>query len=74
MQDEIFDLFLVGGVFKAGRPVLGPLQAELRSRAPKARKRKPRLPPAVGAVLMALDAAGIPIGPRQLRRLPSTLS
>jgi len=74
MQDEIFDLFLVGGVFKAGRPVLGPLQAELRSRAPKARIRKPRFPPAVGAVLMALDAAVIPIGPRQLRRLPSTLS
>jgi N-acetylglucosamine kinase-like BadF-type ATPase len=74
MQHEPFDLFLVGGVFKAGRFVLGPLRAELRSRAPRARLRKPRFPPAIGAVLMALDAAGVPAGPRITRRLPVTLS
>jgi glucosamine kinase len=74
MQDESFDLFLVGGVFNVGRPILGPLRAELRVRAPKARIRKPRFPPAVGAVLMALDAAGIPTGPRLVRRLRSTIS
>ncbi|HEY6102703.1 MAG TPA: BadF/BadG/BcrA/BcrD ATPase family protein [bacterium] len=73
MQHEPFDLFLVGGVFKAGRPVLGPLRTELRSRAPRARIRKPRFPPAIGAVLMALAAAGVPAGPGVGRRLPETL-
>lgn len=73
MQYEPFDLFLVGGVFKAGRPVLGPLRTELRSRAPGARIRKPRFPPAIGAVLMALAAAGVPAGPGIARRLPATL-
>jgi len=73
MQGETFDLFLVGGVFLAGTPVIGPLRAELRSRAPHARIRKPRFPPAAGAVLMALDAAGIHPDRPVLRRLSTAV-
>lgn len=73
MQNEAFDLFLVGGVFRVGKPVIGPLRSELRSRAPRARIRKPRFPPAVGAVLMALEAAGVRPTPSTLRRLGRTL-
>jgi hypothetical protein len=73
MQDETFDLFLVGGVFLIGTPVIGPLRSGLRSQAVHARIRRPRFPPALGAVLMALEAAGVRPTPSTLRRLGRTL-
>ena len=74
MNREPFDLFLVGGVFAMGAPVVEPLRAVVRVRAPRGRIRRPRYPPAVGAVFMALDASGIRLTPQILRRLRSTLA
>jgi N-acetylglucosamine kinase-like BadF-type ATPase len=74
MANEAFDLFLVGGVFKAGALVVGPLRSELRSRAPQARVRTPRFPPAVGAVLMAFEALEVTVTPRMLRRLKTAVT
>jgi len=69
MLNERFELFLVGGVFAAGRLVLDPLREVARSAAPQCVIRPPRYPPAVGAVLMAYRAAGIEPGAQVLRRL-----
>ena len=74
MSREPFDLFLVGGVFAMGAPVVEPLRAVVRLRAPRCRIRRPRHPPAAGAVLMALEAAGIRLTPQILRRLRATLA
>jgi N-acetylglucosamine kinase-like BadF-type ATPase len=74
MQGEPFELFLVGGVFVIGPPMVASLRAELRSGAPRCRIRKPRFPPAVGGVLMALEAAGIRPTSSILRRLASGLT
>ena len=69
MLNERFELFLVGGVFAAGRLVLDPLREVARSAAPHCLIRPPRYPPAVGAVLMAYRAAGIEPGAQVLQRL-----
>jgi N-acetylglucosamine kinase-like BadF-type ATPase len=73
LQGRPFDLFLVGGVFKGGRLVVDPLREALRRKAPGATPRRPRFPPAVGAVLIAYESAGIPVDRRVLSRLPRTL-
>ena len=73
MESEMFELFLVGGIFHVGTPVIDPLRAALRSRALRPRIRKPRFSPAVGAVFMALEAAGVQRGSagwRRLRKFP----
>jgi N-acetylglucosamine kinase-like BadF-type ATPase len=65
-----FDVFIVGGVFRAGSLVTGPLRAALRRQAPGARVRSPRFPPALGAVIMAFEAAGLHLDRRVLSRFP----
>ncbi|MGH2425933.1 MAG: BadF/BadG/BcrA/BcrD ATPase family protein [bacterium] len=52
-----FDLFPLGGVFAARRPVLDSLRSTVLSRAPRCRIKQPKYPPVIGAVLMALDEA-----------------
>jgi N-acetylglucosamine kinase-like BadF-type ATPase len=74
LEGGAFDLFLVGGVFKVGRLVVGPLQEALRRRAPGAHIRRPRFPPAVGAVLLAFEAAGLRADRGVLGRFPPSLS
>lgn len=69
MLNERFELFLVGGVFSAGRLVQDPLREVVRSAAPQCVIRPPRYPPAVGAVLMAYKTARIEPGAQVLQRL-----
>lgn len=69
MVEEVLDLFPVGGVLAAGRDVRDSLREEVLMRAPRCRIRRPRLPPAIGAVLMAFEAAGIQPDAGALRRL-----
>lgn len=70
--DGAVPLAPVGGVFKSGRVILGPLKAALATRAPGAILVPARLPPAVGALLLALRAAGVPNTPERLALLAAT--
>jgi len=62
----------VGGVFSAGPTLLRPLGRALAARAPGAVLVPPRLPPASGALLLALRAAQIPHTPVRLALLAAT--
>ncbi len=62
----------VGGVFKAGRVILDPLKAALAARVPNAVLVPARFTPAVGALLLALRAAGVPHTPERLALLAAT--
>ena len=62
----------VGGVFEAGRTILRPLRDALARTAPAAVLVPPRLEPAVGAVLLAMCAAGLPLTPPVLALLATT--
>ncbi|HKX18626.1 MAG TPA: BadF/BadG/BcrA/BcrD ATPase family protein [bacterium] len=62
----------VGGVFEAGRTILGPLGEALARTTPQAVLVPPRLEPAAGAVLLAMRAAGLPLSPTVLALLAAT--
>jgi N-acetylglucosamine kinase-like BadF-type ATPase len=70
--DDAVPLAPVGGVFKAGRVILDPLKAALAARAPGAILVPARFTPAVGALLLALRAAGVPHTPERLALLAAT--
>ncbi|HLW46712.1 MAG TPA: BadF/BadG/BcrA/BcrD ATPase family protein [bacterium] len=62
----------VGGVFDAGRTILRPLGEALARTAPAAVLVPPKLAPAVGAVLLAMRAGGVPLTPPVLALLAAT--
>jgi len=62
----------IGGVFKAGSPILEPLQAALQAEVPDARLLKPRFPPVIGALFLAYRKADIPLEEPLLERLRAT--
>jgi hypothetical protein len=70
--DGTVPLAPVGGVFKAGRVMLDPLRAALAARVPSAVLVPPQFAPAVGALLLALAAAGISPTPPRLALLAAT--
>jgi N-acetylglucosamine kinase-like BadF-type ATPase len=70
--DDTIPLGPVGGVFNAGPVMLGPLKAALIGRVPGAVLVPPRFAPAVGALLLALQAAGVPHTPERLALLAAT--
>jgi N-acetylglucosamine kinase-like BadF-type ATPase len=61
MQDLDLELVLAGGLFRAPNPCLvGPLETTVKSAAPLARPTRLEAPPAVGAVLLAMELADMP--------------
>jgi N-acetylglucosamine kinase-like BadF-type ATPase len=60
---------LVGGVFKAGEPLLRPFRSELLRRAPRAQVQWPVLAPVLAAVLLAMREAGLRPGARVIANL-----
>ncbi|HLW60373.1 MAG TPA: BadF/BadG/BcrA/BcrD ATPase family protein [bacterium] len=62
----------VGGVFKAGPTLLAPLKAAIAARAAGAVLVPPRFAPAVGALLLAMRAAGVRPTPERLALLAAT--
>ena len=69
LSRQPFALYPVGGIFRAGRLVLDPMQATLRRNRAQCRIRRPTFPPVIGAVLMAMEAVGMPPAPEVRRRL-----
>lgn len=72
MLDRPFGISLVGGVFKAGMPVLGPLEERVHAAAPRAGIVEPKLPPVCGAVVLLLRKAGIEVDGRLVARMRSS--
>jgi hypothetical protein len=55
MQGRSFPVATIGGVFKAGEIVTGPLTKAVNAVAPKAHIGKPMMGPWLGSVLVALE-------------------
>jgi N-acetylglucosamine kinase-like BadF-type ATPase len=71
---EAFDLALAGGLFRhAGSRLRDAVLAATRERAPGVRLVLPELEPAVGALLLAFDAAGVATDDAVLGRMRATL-
>jgi N-acetylglucosamine kinase-like BadF-type ATPase len=73
MLNTPFGVSLNGGVFKAGRPILGPLEERIHSAAPRAAMVEPKLTPACGAVVLLLRKAGMEVDGRLVDRMRSSL-
>ncbi len=73
MLDAPFGVSLNGGVFKAGQPILGPLEETIHSTAPLAEIVDAKLPPACGAVILLLRRAGVQVDGKAVARLQSSL-
>jgi len=67
-----FGVSLNGGVFKAGRPILGPLEERIRAAAPRAAMVEPKLAPACGAVVLLLRRVGTAVDGRLVARMRSS--
>ena len=58
LQDEPFDVVMVGSTFRGGPLLLDPLAAAVQAEAPGARLVPLVAPPVVGAVLLGMRTAG----------------
>jgi N-acetylglucosamine kinase-like BadF-type ATPase len=67
-----FGVSLNGGVFKAGRPVLGPLEETIHAVAPRAEVVEPKLAPACGAAVLVLRRAGVEVDGPLVARMGSS--
>lgn len=59
LENEVFDVVLVGSLYNGGALFLEPLQATIQQVAPGARMVRLAAPPVVGAVLLAMQVAGV---------------
>lgn len=59
MQDESFDVVMVGSTFRGGPLLLEPLYAAVHAAAPHARFVPLNAPPVAGAVLLGMRSAGV---------------
>lgn len=59
LQNDTFDLVLIGSIFKAGELFLQPFQEVVHTFAPKARLVHLAVPPVIGAVLLAAEPLGL---------------
>ena len=70
MEGEEFDLVLAGGLFRSATPLLlETLRGTVQAVAPGARLVRLEVPPAIGGVLLAMDAVGWAVTPEVRRRL-----
>ena len=66
-EDRSFEIVLVGSMVNGGRLLLDPLREAVQAVAPGARFVRLTIPPVVGAVLLGMQAAGLPV--QQVRQL-----
>jgi hypothetical protein len=67
------NVYLSGGVFQAADLVIGPLQETLHAGSPASRVQKARYSSAVGALFLALRAAGISLDDDLVKRIETTM-
>lgn len=60
LEDQTFDVVLVGSMYNGGPLLLDPMRAAVQAVAPGARFVRLTVPPVVGAVLLGMQAGGLP--------------
>ncbi len=66
-------IVLIGGMTTSGPPYQPLIESAITAAVPLAQIHAPRFPPVVGAVIRALESAGVPPGPSVLANLAATL-
>jgi len=66
MQDQAFEVVLIGSIFNAGEAYVAPLRITIQKFAPQAKLVRLSIPPVVGSVLLAAETIGL--SARQIRK------
>jgi N-acetylglucosamine kinase-like BadF-type ATPase len=74
LQEDRLTVGMAGGVFKAGAWVADPFKRVVLEEAPYARARRPEIPPAAAAALLALEHIGGVVDEPIIDNLKATLS
>jgi N-acetylglucosamine kinase-like BadF-type ATPase len=72
LEEEAFDVVLVGSLYNGGSLFTEPLFAAIRAVARAARFVRLDAPPVVGAVIIGMEAAGVPSAPLRRTLIAST--
>lgn len=72
-RESGMSVYHTGGVFRAGDLILNPLRAALEQHSPASQVLAPAFSPAVGAVLLALRAAGVELSAALIENIKRTL-
>lgn len=72
IEDEKFEVILVGRVFTGGELYIRPLRRTIHKLAPKAKLVKLQAPPVVGGVILGMKRAGMPTAPIYGKLIDST--
>lgn len=67
------NIYTAGGVFKAGQQLVTPFCKNLKKRLPKFQVVSARFPPAIGAIFLAADKAGLKVDKHFLRNIRETI-
>jgi len=59
--DREFDVVMIGSMFDGGAPLIEAMRRKVHSAAPRARFIRLACPPVIGAALLAMEQAGVPI-------------
>src|SRR5512134_1670936 len=73
-EDLAFDVVMTGSMFEGGAMLIEPMQATIHKLAPKARLVRLTAPPVLGAVMLGMEAAGMPVTPSIRKTMINTIS
>lgn len=73
LQEEQFDVVLVGSMFNSGERLIRPLRETVLPFAPGARLLRLSVPPVVGAVLLGMEQVNLAVTPLVRERLDTTI-
>jgi N-acetylglucosamine kinase-like BadF-type ATPase len=73
-ENLTFDVVMTGSMFEGGPRLIDPMRATIHKVAPKARLVRLNAPPVIGAVMLGIEAAGLPVTPEQRKTLRESTS
>jgi len=73
-ENLAFDVVMTGSMFEGGVMLIEPMRATIQQLAPKARLVRLTAPPVLGAVMLGMEAAGMPVTPAIRKTMADTIS
>jgi len=73
-ENLAFDVVMTGSMFEGGARLIDPMRTTINKLAPKARLVRLTAPPVLGAVMLGMEAAGLPVTPAIRKTMLNTIS
>jgi N-acetylglucosamine kinase-like BadF-type ATPase len=73
-ENLAFDVVMTGSMFEGGAMLVEPLRATIQQLAPQANLVRLTAPPVLGAVMLGMEAASLPVTPSIRKTMSNTIS